>query len=390
MSDWQSDSWQKLAAKQQPVYEDETQLAAVLHRLRQYPPLVSVAEITQLQTKLEEVGRGQAFILQGGACAERFADCRPQKITAELDLMQKMSACIQHGGKMQVVQIGRIAGQYAKPRSRIYDEILSGGKIPVFRGDIVNSIAADATSRKADPKRLEQGYFHAATTLNFMRSLGSDLFTSHEGLVLVYEQAMTRYQDTRYHNLGAHMLWIGDRTRQRDHAHVEYCRGIANPIGIKAGPLAEAEELAELVQVLNTTTSKNKIVLITRFGKDRVAECLPTLIETCKKNKKLEESIVWIVDPMHGNTRLTTTGMKTRSCTDIVAELQASFAIHKDYHNILGGVHLELSGDRVTECLGGQLTENDLKHNYASVCDPRLNPDQSLEIAAVIADCLAR
>lgn len=388
MNGWQLDSWQGFEAKQQPIYADKIRLAEVLHRIGQYPPLVSGTEIACLQARLGEVGRGQAFILQGGDCAERFTDCHPQKIMAKLDLMRRMSACIQRRGKIKIVGIGRIAGQYAKPRSRVYDKTAAGDKIPVFRGDTVNSPNADAMSRRPDPERLERGYFHAAMTLNFMRSLGSDLFTSHEGLVLVYEQAMTRCHAARYYNLGAHMLWIGDRTRQRDHAHVEYCRGIANPIGIKIGPMAEAEELAEIVRILNPTAVENKIVLITRFGRDRVADCLPALIEICRKNKNLEESVVWIVDPMHGNTRVTAAGLKTRSCVDIIAELRTSFAIHKDYCNTLGGVHLELTGDRVTECVGGQVTEDSLEHDYDTVCDPRLNPEQSLEIAAVIADCL--
>ena len=379
---WQPDSWRGYPATHQPSYRDDQQLKNISRIIANYPPLIPFAEIQRLQAQLFEVVAGRAFILQGGGCAELFDDCRADKITAELTLLKRMAECIVKDSGQSVITIGRIAGQYAKARSQSY-EIVDGREIVTFRGDNINS--RHPHQRTTDPVRLQQGYLHAAATMNFIRCQQQELYISHEGLVLAYVQAMTRRVAQSYYNGGAHLLWIGDRTRDATQAHVEYCRGIANPIAIKLGPTAQISEVLSTLQLLNPTNNIAKIVLICRFGVDAVSSCLPKFIKAINDHRL---NVIWSVDPMHGNTRrLGSSMIKTRMFSDIAQELTDNIAIHHRHNSRLQGVHLELTSEPVTECLGGsqQLTEENLTDNYRTACDPRLNYQQSLEIAELLA-----
>ncbi|KAI8628886.1 phospho-2-dehydro-3-deoxyheptonate aldolase-like protein [Xylariaceae sp. FL1651] len=460
---WSPSSWRTKPIKQCPEYPDVSALRKATDELSRLPPIVHPHEIEKLKQNLRDVARGEAFLLQGGDCAELFDYCRQDAIESKIKLLLQMSLVLIWGADKRVVRIGRMAGQYAKPRSSP-TEIVDGKEVPSFRGDILNGYHLE--DRQLDPQRLVKAYNHSAATLNyaraaitagiadlhrplnwslghvkdpelkakytaavrflqdmlrFMRTIGADrspkldtidLFTSHEGLLLEYEENLTRLMDVpasaevpptsnaaaagtapssepqkQYYNTSAHFLWIGDRTRQIDGAHVEFFRGIANPIGVKVGPSTPTSDLLELLRTLNPSREVGKITLITRYGASRVHELLPSHIRAVE-GSEYKGTVIWQCDPMHGNTRSTGTGIKTRRFDDVFSELQETLKIHKDEGSYLGGVHLELTGDAVTECLGGSegLDEDDLSTNYTSFCDPRLNERQALELAFLIAD----
>ncbi|CAG8594280.1 13720_t:CDS:2 [Ambispora leptoticha] len=440
ISDWSPSSWQKKPIKQDVIYEDQEHLKQVLTKLSSLPPLVSPTEIKKLRHQLSLVATRKAFLLQGGDCAELFEYC------SKLKVLLQMSLVLTWGARIPVVRIARMAGQYAKPRSKP-TEIYEGKEIPSFRGDNVNGF--DPSDRKPDPERLVGAYFHSAATLNYVRSILSsgfadlhrpsewslhhvrssgirqeyqkivdrltdaldfmktigadspvspsssilntvDLFMSHEGLLLEYEQSLTHpFKDSesgqeKWYNLSAHFLWIGDRTRQIDGAHVEYFRGIENPIGIKVGPSMKPQELRELLDVVNPNKEVGKVTLITRYGATEVDKHLPSHIQILKDSGHV---VVWACDPMHGNTKQSLSGVKTRHFDSIIEELSKTIKIHKANDSHMNGVHFELTGDRVTECIGGsmQLLDSDLPSNYKTYCDPRLNYEQSLDMAFLIA-----
>lgn len=443
-SPWTPHSWRQRSIRQQPTYERQGDLDEVLGTIRHYPPLVFVGEVEKLKRQLADAAAGKRFLLQGGDCAERFQDCTPEAITSKIKILLQMSVVLCYGARQPVVRVGRIAGQYAKPRSSD-TETIDGVELPVFRGDNINAFEADPAGRRPDPRRLLQSYHTASMTLNYVRamitggfadlhhpenwnlsfvgksahksryeqvvaniqdavafmgtfggvreeSLGTiDFFTSHEGLLLGFEEAMTRHipQNDRYYNLGAHMLWIGDRTRELTGAHVEYFRGIANPIGVKWGPTASIEEMIELIHTLNPDNEPGRITLITRYGHDKVEKHLPAAVEAVRR-KGL--NVLWSADPMHGNVIKTKDGVKTRDFDAILTELKKSFALHRECGSRLGGVHFELTGEDVTECVGGAegIGEADLSRNYETFCDPRLNYGQSLEMAFVISSILSQ
>ncbi|KXJ91222.1 DAHP synthetase [Microdochium bolleyi] len=454
--DWTPSSWRSKPIKQCPEYPDEAALRRATAELDQLPPIVHPHEINRLKQNLRDVARGEAFLLQGGDCAELFDYCRQDRIESKIKLLLQMSLVLIWGANKKVVRIGRMAGQYAKPRSSP-TEIVDGKEVPSFRGDILNGFNLE--DRQLDPQRLVKAYNHSAATLNFIRaslsagiadlhgplnwSLGHvkdpelkakytkavhflqdmlrfmhtigadraselatvDLFTSHEGLLLEYEQSLTRLMEdpthrsrdaasdgtssssAQYYDTSAHFIWIGDRTRQIDGAHVEFFRGIANPIGIKVGPTTPSTDLLELLRTLNPDKEPGKITLITRYGASKVRELLPGHIRAVE-GSEYKRCVIWQCDPMHGNTRSTGSGIKTRRFGDIFQELQETLAIHQEEGSYLGGVHLELTGDAVTECMGGSegLDEDDLSTNYTSFCDPRLNEKQALELAFLVAD----
>lgn len=439
---WSIDSWRQKKAAQQPPYQDQKQLQEVCNNLQRFPPLVFVGEVEKLKSYLADAARGKRFLLQGGDCAESFKDCNAESITSKLKILLQMSVILCYGARRPVIRVGRIAGQYGKPRSN-QTEIVDGKELPVFRGDNVNSLLANLDARKPDPARLLEGYFRSALTLNyiralttggfadlhypdhwnldffatsehtsryleitaqikdaiaFMESLGSrdqsmlgsvEFFTSHEGLILAYEETMTRFVGSKYYNLGAHMLWIGDRTRQLDGAHIEYFRGIANPIGIKIGPSANRDEIIKVIKILNPNNEAGRITLITRFGDKLVTKFLPQFIKSIS-DAGLE--VCWSADPMHGNAIKASNGIKTRDFDAICGELTDTFAIHHELGTQLGGVHFELTGENVTECTGGSagITVEDLPKSYESYCDPRLNYSQSLEMAFLISQMLQK
>lgn len=437
--DWSPTSWKNFPIKQLPTYPDEAELERVYQQLQNNPPLITSWEVQALKDKLADVAAGEGFLLQGGDCAESFAGCESPKIVNLLKVLLQMSFILIHEMETPVLRVGRIAGQYAKPRSRDF-EMVDGEKIHNYRGDLINSISPTREERVPDPQRLLTGYNKAALTLNFLRALADEgfadlhhpeyweldfmreneyykeyeemvnsiqkavsfmetitpnsfntvqkvnVYTSHESLNLHYDSAQTRTVPRRegWFNLSAHMVWLGNRTRDLDGAHVEYLRGIRNPIGIKIGPNYDMDHTLKLINRLNPTHEQGKIVLISRFGKDEVEDGLPDLIHRIKHEGM---PVVWSCDPMHGNTFATNDDFKTRNFDDIVSEIRKTFAIHRDQGSYLGGVHLELTGDNVTECVGGAkgLHEGELHHNYETYCDPRLNYQQSLEMAFLIA-----
>jgi 3-deoxy-7-phosphoheptulonate synthase len=445
---WNPDSWTTKVASHDVRYSDAAALAAAVEKLSSLPPLVTSWEIERLKTQIAEAQDGQRFLLHGGDCAETLDDCQPVVITAMLKILLQMGLVLTHAGEKPVIHLGRFAGQYAKPRSsHVESRSVEGGdavELPSYFGDLVNDAAFDAASRQPDPERLLLGYQHAGLTLNFIRSLtaggfadlhhpeyweldfvdraslapelkreyqrickdiGSALrfaeaasgrrfdevsrtefFTSHEGLNLRYESAQTRPVPRRegWYDLTTHLPWIGERTRSLDGAHIEFFRGIRNPIGVKLGPSASPEDVVELLQVLNPEDEAGKLILIARMGVDRVAARLPMLVDAVKASGR---RVLWVCDPMHGNSQVTPTGVKTRNCEDILAEIETSFDIHQAAGSVLGGVHFELTGEHVTECVGGAsgITDADLQTNYKSTCDPRLNYAQSLEMAFRIA-----
>jgi len=436
---WSPDSWRSKPAKQQVTYPDEAVLRDVLGKLTELPPLVTSWEVETLKAQLAEAVEGKRFLLQGGDCSERYADCRPGVIANKLKILLKMSFVLVHGSERQVIRMGRFAGQYAKPRSS-ETETRDGVTLPSYRGDLVNRAAFTPEDRHPDPELLLRGYERAALTINFIRGLvdggfadlhhpefwdldflnharnsaeyratfdslaGSlrfletivgrrldeltrvDFFTSHEGLHLEYERAHTRQVPRRpgWYNLNTHFPWIGDRTRDPGGAHVEYFRGIANPIGVKIGPSCTPEELVILADILNPGNEPGRLTLIHRFGASRIQACLPPLIDAARRTGK---AVLWCCDPMHGNTITTASGIKTRNFDDVLSELGQAFEIHAGLGSTLGGVHFELTGENVTECVGGArgLTEADLTRAYQSDVDPRLNYEQALEMALLIA-----
>ena len=433
--DWSPQSWRTKPIQQQPQYADSEALSEVLAQVKALPPLVDAGEADVLRKHLAAAGRGEAFLLQGGDCAERFADCNRQAIEAKLKILMQMSLVLTWGARLPVIRVGRMAGQFAKPRSQD-TETVDGIELPVYRGDLVNDIAPEVGARDADPRRLLEAYHHSTATLNYCRALldggfadlhhpdlwdlgfvrssdnraeyedmverildavdfvestgvhGNDalrtveFYSSHEALHLAWEETMTDEDHGGWYNLGAHMVWLGDRTRQLDGAHVEYARGIRNPIGIKISPTMTPDELNQVLDILNPDDTPGRITLISRLGTDAIGEKLPSLIDAVR-----DRQITWACDPMHGNTRTTDSGIKTRRFDDVQAELRAAFDVHDAAGSILGGVHFELTGEDVTECTGGpqELSEADLPRSYTTHCDPRLNYAQSLEMAFQLA-----
>lgn len=439
MTDWSPDSWRSKPALQQPTYPPDSGLEEVLKQLSELPPLVTSWEVEALKSQLADAAHGRRFLLQGGDCAEMFHECRPDLITNKLKILLQMSLVLVHGGKRPVIRVGRFAGQYAKPRSED-TETRNGVTLPSYRGDLINHPEFTPEARRPDPQLLLRGHGRAALTLNFIRSLvrggfadlhhpeywdldfvqhspleeefmrigatvkdslqfmentiGTrisdlgwvDFYSSHEALHLLYEQAQTRRVPRRpgWYNLSTHFPWIGARTMDPDGAHVEYARGIQNPIGVKIGPSVTPETLRRLLDILLPKNEPGRLTLIHRFGARLIEECLPPLIRTVQESGK---TVLWCCDPMHGNTRFTGDGIKTRYFSDILAELEAAFDIHAACGSHLGGVHFELTGENVTECVGGArgLTEADLHRAYRSEVDPRLNYEQALEMAMFIA-----
>ena len=438
-TDWHPASWQSLPAAQQPNYPDTPALQRVVADLSRLPPIVTSWEVDALKVQYARAQRGEAFVLQGGDCAESFDQCTSEDIVAKLKILLQMSLVVLYGLKKPVVRVGRMAGQYAKPRSA-ETETREGTSLPSFRGDLVNRNPFTASDRTPDPELTLRGYERAALTLNFVRSLidggfadlhhpeywdlrwvghspmadeyndivrsisnsldfietfsgrgiyttqRADIYAAHEGLHLLYEQAQTRYlpRRERWYNLTTHFPWIGMRTAAVDGAHVEFFRGIANPIGIKIGPGMTREWLQDLIAILNPNNEPGRLTLIHRFGAKAIDDCLPVMISAVKETGS---PVLWVCDPMHGNTESTADGTKTRRFDNILKELESAFRIHAAQGSYLGGVHLELTGENVTECTGGArgLTDGDLARAYKSAVDPRLNYEQAMEIAMRIA-----
>ena len=435
---WSPASWRTRSASQQPVYPDAAALASVQTELSLLPPLVTSWEILALKKQLAEAQEGKRFLLQGGDCAESFSDCESGLISNRLKVLLQMSLVLVHGLRLPVVRVGRFAGQYAKPRSTD-TETRDGVTLPSYRGDFINQPEFSAAARTPDPRRMVKGHARSAMTMNFVRALidggfadlhhpeywdlgwvghsplsdeyrrmvsavgdavkfmetisgealhnlnRADFYTSHEALLLPYEEALTRQVPRQWgwFNLSTHYPWIGMRTASADDAHVEYFRGLRNPIAVKVGPSVTPEQLLRLIDVLNPDNEPGRLSLIQRMGATKVAEKLPSLIAAVQREGK---RVLWVCDPMHGNTESTSNGYKTRRFDNIRSELEQSFDLHAANGSRLGGVHLELTGENVTECLGGarELTEADLERAYRSTVDPRLNYEQSLEIAMLI------
>lgn len=437
-ANWAPDTWASHHAAQQPTYPDSAQLQAALRQLAGLPPLVTSWEVLALKRRLADAQEGRHFLLQGGDCAESFADCSSDVITNRLKVLLQMSLVLVHGLKMPVVRVGRFAGQYAKPRSSDL-ETRGDVTLPSYRGDIVNSPEFEPAARRPDPQRMLQAHARSAMTMNFVRGLVDggfadlrhpeywdlswveqsplaveyrgmvdgitnalrfmetlaeepldsfsrvDFFTSHEALLLPYEQAQTRRVPRQWgwFNLATHFPWIGKRTADLDGAHVEYCRGIRNPIAVKVGPSFKPDELMRLIEVLNPHDEPGRLTLVHRMGATRIASGLPPLLKAVKASGR---RVLWVCDPMHGNTETTSNGYKTRRFSNVCGELEQAFTLHAEAGTRLGGVHLELTGEDVTECLGGAraLSEADLKRAYKTHVDPRLNYEQSLELAMLI------
>jgi len=445
---WTPESWRTKVDAQAIAYDDDAALATAYARLRELPPLVTSWEITRLKALLADAQLGKRFLLQGGDCAETLADCRSPVIADKLKILLQMSLVMIHEGKRPVIRVGRLAGQYAKPRSKPV-ESRDGVVRPSYFGDMVNREDFSETGRRPDPDNMVVAYSHAAMTLNFIRSLSAggfadvhhpeqwelsffggasvpsslreeyekttrslaealrfmevlgestvedltrvDFYTSHEGLNLLYESAQTRQVPRRegWWDLTTHFPWIGERTRALDGAHIEYFRGIENPLGIKLGPTITTDQALRLIDALNPKNEPGKLALVTRMGATRVGDVLPGLVEGVKRAGR---TVLWVCDPMHGNTQAAPSGIKTRDFDDVLREVETSFDVHEACGTHLGGVHFELTGEDVTECIGGAagLTVDDLDRNYASACDPRLNYRQALEMGFRIAKRLAR
>jgi len=436
-ANWHPASWQRLQASQQPQYPDKAALDDVVARLSRLPPLVTSWEVDALKDQIALAQRGEAFVLQGGDCAETFDDCTSETIVQKLKILLQMSLVMLHGLKKPVIRVGRMAGQYAKPRSAD-TETRDGVTLPSFRGDLVNRAPFTEADRTPDPELIIRGYTRAGLTLNFVRGLvdggfadlhhpeywdldwvghspleqkyrdvaasiasslsffesisgrpihqtrRAEIFAAHEGLHLSYEQAQTRLRRESWYNLSTHFPWIGMRTANLDGAHVEFFRGIVNPMGIKIGGGMNKEWLQELLRVLNPNNEPGRISLIHRFGAKVIDRRLPDMVDAVRE---AGANVLWICDPMHGNTESTADGLKTRRFDNVLSELKNAFRIHREIGSRLGGVHLELTGDNVTECIGGArgLTEGDLARAYKSQVDPRLNYEQAMEIAMEIA-----
>jgi len=444
MQSWNPNSWRELPILQQPQYPDQDVLKSVEGQLKTAPPLVFAEETRSLFKQLEDVCEGRAFLLQGGDCAESFSDFNAANIRDTFKTILQMAVVLTYGGKCPVVKIARMAGQYAKPRSADL-ETIDGVSLPSYRGDIINNIDFTAEARIPDPQRLMTAYHHSAATLNLLRAFAqggladlhqvnrwnmgfvaanpqkqkyqqladkiqdalefmevcginssiapslkeTDLYTSHEALLLGYEEALTRrdHLSGDWYDCSAHFVWIGERTRQLDHAHIEFFKGIKNPIGVKVGPGMDPDELIRLIDALNPDNIPGRLTLITRMGADVLPEKLPALV---RKVQQEGRKVIWSSDPMHGNTEKATSGYKTRNFDNIMREISQFFSVHKAEGSYAGGVHLEMTGQHVTECTGGAygLSDDDLAQRYKTQCDPRLNADQVLELGFLVADLL--
>jgi len=447
MQSWNPNSWRELPILQQPQYPDQEILKSVEGQLKTAPPLVFAEETRSLFKQLEDVCEGRAFLLQGGDCAESFSDFNAANIRDTFKTILQMAVVLTYGGKCPVVKIARMAGQYAKPRSADL-ETINGVSLPSYRGDIINNIEFTEEARIPDPQRLMTAYHHSAATLNLLRAFAqggladlhqvnrwnmgfvaanplkekyqqladkiqdalefmevcginstiapslkeTDLYTSHEALLLGYEEALTRrdHLSGDWYDCSAHFVWIGERTRQLDHAHIEFFKGIKNPIGVKVGPGMEPDDLIRLIDALNPDNIPGRLTLITRMGADVLPEKLPALV---RKVQQEGRKVIWSSDPMHGNTEKATSGYKTRNFDNIMREISQFFAVHKAEGSYAGGVHLEMTGQHVTECTGGAygLSDDDLAQRaqrYKTQCDPRLNADQVLELGFLVADLL--
>lgn len=443
---WKPDSWRTFPIKHVPEYPNPAELLTIENKLHTYPPLVFAGETRRLKAQLAAAAKGEAFVLQGGPCAENFEEFTADIIRDVFRILLQMAIVLTYGAKVPVVKIGRIAGQFAKPRSSP-TETLQGKELLSYRGEIINGTEFSEISRVPDPKRMETAYFQAAGTLNlirafatggyanlhevhrwnldfversplaerygvlsekiddtlaFMRACGlnsqntpqiheTDFYTSHEALLLPYEQALTRIDSTsgEWYGCSAHFLWIGDRTRQPEGAHVEFLRGIKNPIGIKVGPSANTDDLMKLLDILNPTNEAGRISLITRMGASKIRDLLPPFVHAINQSGNV---VTWLCDPMHGNTISTRNGVKTRSFDSILTEVIGFFDTISSCDAIPGGIHIEMTGADVTECIGGahDLTEADLAERYQTFCDPRLNAEQSLEMAFLVAEELTK
>ncbi len=447
MSDrWTPDSWRRKPARQMPAYPTPEALAAVEHRLAAFPPLVFAGEARRLKEALARVANGEAFLLQGGDCAESFAEFHPDNIRDTFRVLLQMAVVLTFGGATPVVKMGRMAGQFAKPRSAD-TETIGEVTLPSYRGDIINGFEFGATARVPDPERMLHAYNQAAATLNLLRAFAqggyadlhkvhqwtlgfvgssqqgeryreiadrldealafmaacgitaetttqireTDFFTAHEALLLPYEQALTRIDSTtgEYYDVSAHFLWVGDRTRQLDGAHIEFLRGIRNPIGMKCGPGLAVDDLLRLIDALNPHNEAGRLTLILRMGAEKAEHHMPALIRAVKEEGR---PVVWVSDPMHGNTIKSTNGYKTRPFARILSEVQTFFEVCTTEGVHPGGVHFEMTGRDVTECTGGaqEITDHALSQRYHTACDPRLNASQSLELAFLIAEELKR
>jgi 3-deoxy-7-phosphoheptulonate synthase len=388
--DWTPASWRALEARHQPVYADAAALEAALRELAAYPPLVPAAETHVLKEQLAEAQAGRAFLLQGGDCAESFAEFSPGTIRGTAALIEAMARRLESASGLPIVRVGRIAGQFAKPRSREFEH-RDGRDLPMYRGDIVNGLAFDEAARRPDPERMFRAYGQSAAALSHLRDVAGPerLYTSHEALLLPYEQALTRRDEAGWYGSSAHFLWVGDRTRFAASAHVEYLRGLTNPIGIKCGPALGADLLLELLDILNPAREPGRITLVARMGADSVEKALPPLLRAVAGEG---HPVLWACDPMHGNTERTASGYKTRPLGRILGELGAFFAAARAEGVRGGGIHVEMTGRDVTECTGGAepVTEADLAARYHTHCDPRLNRAQAMEVAELVAGELAR
>lgn len=440
---WTPSSWRAFPIKQQPTYQDQELLKKVEEELRSYPPLIFAGEARKLKEQLARAGRGEAFLLQGGDCAESFSDFSAGTIKNLFKLMLQMNMVFMYGTGKPVIKVGRIAGQFAKPRSSDFEEV-DGVTLPSYRGDIINSIEFDEAARVPNPKNMLKAYNQSAATLNLLRAfsrggladlkkvhqwnldfikdnplgkrydelstkidhamkfmaacgLDSDtipqlhqttLYTSHEALLLNYEEALTREDSEtgEWYDCSAHMLWIGDRTRDLNEAHIEYFRGIQNPIGCKVGPTMGEDELIELIDALNPKNEEGRLNLIVRMGASKIREYFPKLLKRVRDEGK---NVVWSCDPMHGNVEKSSTGFKTRDFDNILSEVQQFFAIHEEMGTVAAGIHLEMTGNDVTECTGSTscaITAEGLASRYHTQCDPRLNASQALELAFMLSD----
>lgn len=443
-ANWTPESWRNHEGRQMPTYRDQQALNATEATLRNFPPLVFAGEARNLTSELADVAEGKAFLLQGGDCAESFAEFHPNNIRDTFRVLLQMAVVLTFASKLPVVKLGRMAGQFAKPRSAD-TEVIDGVELPSYRGDIINDIAFEATAREPDPERMVKAYSQAAATLNLLRAFsqggyanlqqvhawthdfmgrspwakkfkdvadrigealafmeacgitpetvpqikGTSFYTSHEALLLPYEQAMTR-QDSltgQWYDTSAHMLWIGDRTRFEGSSHVEFLRGIGNPIGMKCGPSLEPDALLRMLDTLNPGRVPGRMTLITRYGHDKIEAGLPKLVRAVKREG---HPVIWSCDPMHGNVIKSASGYKTRPFERILAEVRGFFAVHRAEGSFGGGIHIEMTGQNVTECTGGAIavTDEALADRYHTHCDPRLNAAQSLELAFLLAEML--
>jgi len=391
---WSPDSWRQCEARQQPDYPDAAALAAATAEIASYPPLVEPADARALKAALAEAQAGRAFLLQGGDCAESFAEFSSANIDAAFRLITAMAETMAGASGLPVIRIGRMAGQFAKPRSA-GTETKGGIELPAYRGDIVNGIAFDAAARTPDPARMFRAYAQAYATLARLDELGGDsgarVYTSHEALLLPYEQALARAEPAtgRSYATSAHFLWVGDRTRFPGSAHVEFVRGLANPLGIKCGPGLDPGTLLSLLDTLNPAREPGRITLIARMGADKAEAALPPLLRAVKAEG---HPVLWACDPMHGNTVKAASGYKTRPFGHILDEVRLFFAVAPAEGVRPGGIHVEMTGQNVTECTGGtvEVTEQDLADRYHTHCDPRLNPAQAMELAALVAEVMPR